>query len=202
MALTRYQAIELLRRHAVAHGFDHEYLPDASDAAKWMPHDWVIAAVMEASSAVDTINVECRDQRFFPVFDSGQVRRPEVLPLAERLHAEHPKWSAEKCLEEAKLRITNKVIESRGLDDSEFERVREFDRVKRKALAWIYETASRAQCDSRRADVKSLIVKVIGGSGGNVKLIMLEDDPEKLAEFEKLLDELIAKGKPCKDDPS
>lgn len=60
------------------------------------------------SGAVDAIKPECRDRRFFPVFDSSQVRRPEVLPLAERLHREHPNWSAKKCTEEAKLRITSK----------------------------------------------------------------------------------------------
>ncbi len=60
------------------------------------------------SGVVDAIKPECRDRRFFPVFDSSQVRRPEVLPLAERLHREHPNWSEKKCIEEAKLRITSK----------------------------------------------------------------------------------------------
>lgn len=64
--------------------------------------------IIFTSGHADAINPNQSDRRFFPVFDSSQVRRPEVLPLAERLHEQHPSWSAKKCLEQAKLLITRK----------------------------------------------------------------------------------------------
>lgn len=60
------------------------------------------------SGDVNALKPDQRDRRFFPMVDGGKVRRPEVIPLAEKLHKEHPEWSAERCLSEAKHRITNR----------------------------------------------------------------------------------------------
>ncbi len=57
MAVTREQdrerdrdlAIELARRVAFTRRAEHGYLPQTSnDAAMWMPHDWVIDAIIDA----------------------------------------------------------------------------------------------------------------------------------------------------------
>lgn len=40
--------------------------------------------------------------------DPTFVRRPEVPRLAEKLSRQHPNWSRQRCLIEAKLIVTNK----------------------------------------------------------------------------------------------
>lgn len=46
--MTRDQAIALAKAHAQKHAQDHAYLED-SDCADWMPHEWVIDAVLAAA---------------------------------------------------------------------------------------------------------------------------------------------------------
>ena len=43
-----------------------------------------------------------------PNLDPTFVRRPEVPRLAETLYRQHPTWSRQKCLIEAKKIVTNK----------------------------------------------------------------------------------------------
>lgn len=47
--MTRDEAISLAKTHAQRHVTDHAYLTD-SDCSDWMPHEWVIEAVMAAAS--------------------------------------------------------------------------------------------------------------------------------------------------------
>lgn len=50
MKLTREEAIELARRRALNSLDTHAYLPVTdADAATWMPHEWVIDAIMAAA---------------------------------------------------------------------------------------------------------------------------------------------------------
>lgn len=47
--MTRDEAITIAKRAAQHHSTDHAYLAD-SDSPDWMPHEWVIEAVMAAAS--------------------------------------------------------------------------------------------------------------------------------------------------------
>ena len=48
--MTREQAIDLARRRALNSKDGHGYLPVTdADAAAWMPHEWVIDAIVAAS---------------------------------------------------------------------------------------------------------------------------------------------------------
>jgi len=49
--MTRDQAIQLAREHAQRSIEGHSYLP-AGQAHGWMPHEWVIAALMEAGAVL------------------------------------------------------------------------------------------------------------------------------------------------------
>lgn len=43
----RQEAVEIAKEHARRHAKDHHYLVDSS-APEWEPHEWVIAAIVEA----------------------------------------------------------------------------------------------------------------------------------------------------------
>lgn len=50
--MERDEAVEIARQRALASGErgDHEYLPRTPEQAKtWMPHEWVIEAIMDAA---------------------------------------------------------------------------------------------------------------------------------------------------------
>lgn len=51
--MTRDEAIEIARQRAFAAGErgDHEYLPRTAEQTKtWMPHEWVVEAIMDAGA--------------------------------------------------------------------------------------------------------------------------------------------------------
>jgi hypothetical protein len=50
MPLTRDQAVEIARRAALARQGEHNYLPVPTTVDRWMPHEWVIDAIVEASA--------------------------------------------------------------------------------------------------------------------------------------------------------
>lgn len=53
--MTRDQAIELARRKSLNSGEGHAYLPVTNeDAQAWMPHEWVIDAILAASEVAPT----------------------------------------------------------------------------------------------------------------------------------------------------
>lgn len=50
--MNRNDAIDLARAHALAHGQDHAYLPTTgAEAAEWLPHSWVVDAIVAAFGA-------------------------------------------------------------------------------------------------------------------------------------------------------
>ena len=52
--MNRNDAIDLARAHALAHGQDHAYLPTTdAEAAEWLPHAWVVDAVVSVAHAQD-----------------------------------------------------------------------------------------------------------------------------------------------------
>lgn len=52
--MTRNQAIEIARQRALSTREDHGYLPvTEADAQKWMPHEWVIDAILWATTQCD-----------------------------------------------------------------------------------------------------------------------------------------------------
>jgi hypothetical protein len=48
--MTRDEAIEIARKHARESIADFSYLADV-DEPNWMPHEWVIDAILEAANA-------------------------------------------------------------------------------------------------------------------------------------------------------
>ena len=51
--MNRLDAIDLARAHALAHGQagDHAYLPSTdAEAAEWLPHAWVVDAIVSAAT--------------------------------------------------------------------------------------------------------------------------------------------------------
>jgi len=61
MTITREQAIEIAKTNAAKNGGNHAYIPFASDVqewAEWMPHEWVIAAIIEASQPIADVQAE------------------------------------------------------------------------------------------------------------------------------------------------
>lgn len=66
--MTRDQAIEVARRHAHADG--RSYYSEG-----FMPHEWVIRAILEASRGVHQATAERPAARVEPTTDTGEVRR-------------------------------------------------------------------------------------------------------------------------------
>lgn len=61
---TRDDALALAKTAAVQHAGDHAYLSHADKDPNWQPHEWVLAAIMEASAngTVSTPQLQPRTQ--------------------------------------------------------------------------------------------------------------------------------------------
>lgn len=87
--MTRNDAIDLARGHALAHGQagDHAYLPTTeAKAAEWLPHAWVVDAMLAANNIGRAIQSRVTEAAFDAVnrnADLGEAATQELRNIAE-----------------------------------------------------------------------------------------------------------------------
>ena len=85
--MNRNDAIDLARAHALAHGQDHAYLPTTdAEAAEWLPHSWVVDAIVAAFGAGQNKQAAVTEKAFEAVnrnADLGEAATQELRNIAE-----------------------------------------------------------------------------------------------------------------------